>query len=548
MVYPTAAGPYFNFQYDDALSMARGQLLAAELMKHCDDDLSLLVSWFSGSSLDMSPPIHVSIISITSTSDPNIGGAWQGAGPVPLQVTLGIGELAVSPGTPIMLARHLLISEVSEMYMRGRQPFLFNAWFASQSEGSKGEGLSRFLSTQFLLKTYPGLSDIPSVAGGFNVTDRWLNSARDNHIEDNVDDIKPDAIVGCATLFLFYLHDQLGFTIEQIINAGAGRLANVYENLTGDGWTNAWPKFSGLVNAHCPATRSYFPPFDTVFPVSNLKSFTAPAQISWVPTGGFDTMGIFVDHPAKVPLDILVTSDDPTVIPSAQIVINPRSEGLWAPLRVRPQQAGFAGKTVTLTASYAGASLTSAIEVIAPNQLALPALEITANVNDPCQPVFIAGSPERFVVKTLRNFRNQTGLVFAWTVTGAAAGALNAAELTIDSLPTAGTQVTLSVTVTNGDGVHASGTLRFTTLAVNDAGALTSELRCRLGGLRLSHPYIPAWEPREISAGVLRKELTAIQAQVKKLTIAAERTVAVIKKIEATASAAEAQSRRNKGE
>jgi hypothetical protein len=46
----------FNVQYDKALSTARGLNLATDLMQHCDADLALLSTWFSGRQLDMSLP------------------------------------------------------------------------------------------------------------------------------------------------------------------------------------------------------------------------------------------------------------------------------------------------------------------------------------------------------------------------------------------------------------------------------------------------------------------------------------------------------------
>jgi hypothetical protein len=58
---------FFNFQYDDSLSQARGLDLAADLMNYCDDDMSQLASWFSGRALDMSPPIIVSLVNPATT-------------------------------------------------------------------------------------------------------------------------------------------------------------------------------------------------------------------------------------------------------------------------------------------------------------------------------------------------------------------------------------------------------------------------------------------------------------------------------------------------
>src|SRR5262249_550315 len=154
-----------------------------------------------------------------------------------------------------------------------------NPWFQF-GEGDKGEALSRFLGLQFLIRTFPGIAAIPTLAlsnGFWNVTRFWLNGDRslaDDWLEADDTDVMPDADTGCLPLFLFYLHDQLGFSIEQIINAGASRYSNLYENLTGDSWTHAWPKFTALVNSHYPLSAGgLFPPLETVFPVSELTSF-----------------------------------------------------------------------------------------------------------------------------------------------------------------------------------------------------------------------------------------------------------------------------------
>src|SRR5262249_29877851 len=140
--------------------------------------------WFSGRQLDMSPPINVSINTVATDAMGNptqfVGGHWAGALLVPLQVTINIGELPMAMGTPIMLARYLLISEVSEMYMRAFAAYGFNPWFRF-GEGNKGEGLSRFLAEQFLITAYPGVAGIPSLmSGGWNCTSSWLNTARSN--------------------------------------------------------------------------------------------------------------------------------------------------------------------------------------------------------------------------------------------------------------------------------------------------------------------------------------------------------------------------------
>jgi hypothetical protein len=151
---------FFNFQYDAGLTQARGLDLATDMMQHCDDDLALLASWFSGRQLDMSPPINVSVNTVATDAAGNptqfVGGHWEGFLLDPLQVTINIGELPMLLGTATMLARYLLVSEVSEMYMRAFNAHGPNPWFRF-GEGNKGEALSRFLATQFLLQGFRAL-------------------------------------------------------------------------------------------------------------------------------------------------------------------------------------------------------------------------------------------------------------------------------------------------------------------------------------------------------------------------------------------------------
>ena len=568
---------YFNFTYDPMLDMPdtlRGEGLAGDMMTYCDDDFALLKGWFSGRGLDMSFPINVSLTTVATDSAGNptqyVGGKWIGGGPWPLQVTINIGQLAMASGTPLMLARYLLVAEVSEMFMRAFAPYTLNPWFAS-GEGSKGEGLSRFLGQQFLLQTYPGIASIPSLTSGkWNVTELWLNSARINYIESNPDDSQPDDVTGCATLFLFYLHDQLGFRIEDIINAGAGTLSNVYENLTQlkfsyidpnkappDVWQNAWPKFSSLVNAHYPAnvtlsdgmksattSMMYKPPLDTIFPCCELDYLFVPAQATWVLSGTPNLVTVGLDRESQVPLPITFVSSDPTIISSLPVLpapqtppastpppvtISPPSASVQLPLTVIQQVASFMTTSVTLTASYAGKSLQRTIVVVRPDSMGLPPLQIdTDRSTDICQR-FVENTPQTFHVMNLDVFADQSGLVFSWSVTGAVPDATNTPSLTISALPVAGTTVTINVTVTNAQNLQAAGTVSFQT-AANDLAAMTAELHCRITHIVNGALSLPPWVPIE-KGGILKEGLIGLEKQLSQVANGATRVTTLIKEI-----------------
>jgi hypothetical protein len=547
---------FFNFQYDDSLSTARGLDLAADLMNYCDDDMSQLAAWFSGRALDMSPPIIVSLVNPATDAAGNptqtLGGSWYGGGPWPLQVTIAIGEFPLGAGTATMLARYLLVSEVSEMYMRAINATGFrNPWFRSFSEGNKGEALSRFLAAQFLLRAYPGASAIPWVMvpkGGlvWNVTNLWLDSAREDWLEVNDEDIAPDKVIGCGTLFLFYLYDQLGYRIEDIINAGGGHLSNVYENLTGDSALNAWGKFSGIVDSHYPHsaaastppgspggfTPSYSPTLDSVFPVPDLTVFSATTLVTWVKGPNPPVVVVGVDHPSKVPppLPITISSSHPAIIPAPSVTVGASAKSVVTPLTVLPQGAGFTSQLVTLTASYAGRTLTSNVRVVSPDAAGLPHLEIDVDRSaDPCRPLFVEGVDQILEVTNLFVFADQTGLSFSWSVNGATADALNTSSLRISTLPSAGTKVTVQVTVTNAQGLHAAGTLTFETVAL-DLKLIDKELRCRLNRLINLNLSIPEWAP--IEGDGRQRRLKVLGEQVRSVSNGAARVTSMIRSME----------------
>ena len=376
---------YFTFQYDSALSQARGLDLATAVMAHCDDDLAQVVSWFSGRSLDTVLPINVSIATVATDSRGRptefVGASWSGYGLIPLQVTISIGELLMGSGTPQMFARYLLVSEVTEMYMRGMATLGLSQWFGNLDEGNKGEALSDFLATQFLLKNFPGVTSLPTVlSGSMRVTNLWLNSARDNFLEVADDDNVPNTKIGCCALFLFYLHDQLGYRIEDIINKGAHTLSEVYAQLTGDAAGER--KFHAQVQSDA---GNHFPRVD-------LVAVGATPQVTWASPSP-PALNVLLGGPAPIPLMIDIESDHPEIIPPPTVTVHAAQASAATPFTVIPQPAGFLSRAVSLTASYAGTQRSALVMVYSPSTDAMPALVIDVDRSaDPCQPLFVAGT------------------------------------------------------------------------------------------------------------------------------------------------------------
>jgi hypothetical protein len=360
MVATTAGLPgngitaHYEISYESSLSKADGLDRANALLATCEADFALMKSWFGGIELEFDYPIPVLIDNASG------GASWDD--PSELQVAFGWSPaVTIRPGsgTSVDVIRYLLVSEITEMFMAT----LKNGWFEPTSlfhgadEGSKGEGLSRFLGIQFqLANAGPVGRAAPS---GFAVTNLWLNSPRPDYVNDNPDDIHPDIITGCTTLFLFYLRDELGITVDSLIAAGGSTLADVYRNLRlpFDGWTT----FRNLVNDHYPQGFSYNPLGESVFPVSGLSAFFSPGSIT---SGYSNSTHVFIDKPAMAEVNISLTSDDPTIVKIPPVVtIGAGQLMTGVPISTSPIPLPFLVKTVNVHATYAGKTLTVPVQI-----------------------------------------------------------------------------------------------------------------------------------------------------------------------------------------
>jgi hypothetical protein len=174
---------HYSINYDDSLAAADGLTRAQQLLAVCEQDYNLMATWFPNLSLPYSLPITVNI-----SPGPYASAGW---GP-PITLTPG-------NGSSLTVVRYLLVAEVVEMFMLAQK----KGWFASDgsNEGEAGEGLSRVLSTEFLIARNLGWT-----LSGFDTARFWLNGTRGDFV-NTIDqgDHAPDEKSGCATLFINYL-------------------------------------------------------------------------------------------------------------------------------------------------------------------------------------------------------------------------------------------------------------------------------------------------------------------------------------------------------
>jgi len=283
------------------------------------------------------------------------------------------------------------------------------------------------------------------------------------------------------------------------------------------------------------------PPFDNVFPVADLQILNAPQQISWVENVTPNFAWLFFNHPLPVGVTVNLSSDKPGTLQVPATVT--MSSFLQVPLVVPVQGPAFTDTQVTLSATYAGVTLTASIRVVRPENLILEPLEIVpVPGGNPCAQVFVEGSSQQFEVKDLSALKDQTGLTYKWTLTGAQAAVTTDPVLTIGHLPARGKKVTVRVLVTNGSGVGARGKYTFTvSQQATGKNELYRQLDCSLRNLRAINVN-PPWVP--IEAGEVQltaKQLTSIRDQAERLTIAAKRVIAAVDAVQIVEDRADEQ-------
>jgi len=250
---------HYAFQYDDSLAGGAEPGRTNGVLAACEGDFTLMSNWFRGTNLDVDFRIPVNVTQ-------NGGGARWGLSGRNLTVTINPASGGAS------LVRYLLVSEMVEQFMRAHN----RGWFGSGTEGSQGEGLSRFLAASFL--AFNGLGNPPA---GFDNSNAWLSTARPDYVNNvKATDDGPDDVTGCALLFIYFLSAQLGFAIDDIIAAGANTLGGVFRNLTGEITANPFPRFKRLVDSYFPGTSTITAGnLDNPFPLKQLRR--TPGEILW---------------------------------------------------------------------------------------------------------------------------------------------------------------------------------------------------------------------------------------------------------------------------
>jgi hypothetical protein len=177
---------HYNFSYDDSFAQSPTNPAGPEpartiaVMASCENDYNWLANLFGRSDVTgINVQVNVRAnVPATCVQPGFFGACWNGS---ITQATIQL--LADQPGysnNPAYL-RYLLILEGSEIFMMAQN----TGWFQGSNEGSKGEGLSRFLSGEFLAQN--GFLGI-GILNNLGVADKWLNSPRQDFVNTAPDD------------------------------------------------------------------------------------------------------------------------------------------------------------------------------------------------------------------------------------------------------------------------------------------------------------------------------------------------------------------------
>lgn len=260
---------FYQIQYDTEITSNAAIGDIETFRANCDTDFTWMQQLFGGAPSPWSGQMQVNVVSgANAPSGSGTGACWpNSSGPITLYP--GIPANNAASTTDPWFLRYLIVSEVVEMFMSSTGSDWYGGnWGSGGNEGSAGEGLSRFLGTQFLIQKNGATGGEP----GYDIANFWMNSPRTDFVNAvSASDNGLDPTTGCAIVFIYYLFTQLGCGINSMIANGAKELSGVYKALTGDS-SDPFPFFKNLVDIGFPGTATITGPnLDNPWPIAPVS-------------------------------------------------------------------------------------------------------------------------------------------------------------------------------------------------------------------------------------------------------------------------------------
>lgn len=247
---PSGIRPNFEVFADVALG-ARGLTIAQSILGSCERDYETVRGFFGDADL---PGLPVRVV-ISRLPEDARAFHYEDCCDV-------YCDALTTPTLDPRYTAFLLVSQLVELFMEA----IGRGW---RSDASHGEALSRVLAAAM----YPRqITSFASAAA-------WLNSSRSDFVNHSAATDCNTVAVGCGTLFLNYLHHQLGFPWNSIVLAGGPTLADTYHRLSGE-LTDPFPPFAVLLESQFAGGAHSELTTDNVFPLTGKNK---PSALAIVP-------------------------------------------------------------------------------------------------------------------------------------------------------------------------------------------------------------------------------------------------------------------------
>lgn len=150
-------------------------------------------------------------------------------------------------------ATGLMVAELVEVF----EAAINNGWSCGQANG---EALSRALAVERNSNLAPMIRQ--------TALQWWVNGHADYVTNNDADDRNQDSN-GCGTLFLYFLHRQLGFSWQKITTTGGASLGETYQRLTGKSGAQGFSDFVSLLATLDQGGQLNIPANGNPFPLGN---------------------------------------------------------------------------------------------------------------------------------------------------------------------------------------------------------------------------------------------------------------------------------------
>jgi hypothetical protein len=234
-----------------------GNASAQAVLKSGEADYAAVADWFGGISLpagqdgdDQNTPRTATPVQVLM--DAQAGGAYH--------FGCNATDLYIEPNP--QLASGFMVAELVEVF----EAAAGNGWDCGHANG---EGLSRALAAE----RSPAL-----VADLLQTEQAWWANGHNDYVSNNNADDRDENSNGCCTLFLNYLHSQLGYSWRQICTTGGSSLGDTYQKLSGRPASAGFSEFVNLLGTIDRGGQLNLPSSGNPFPLSGGSTTPDPSQ------------------------------------------------------------------------------------------------------------------------------------------------------------------------------------------------------------------------------------------------------------------------------